>query len=75
MRTTLDIDEDVLQAAREIARQKGITMGQALSELAREALTRHTETEKRNDVPLFPRQPDAKIVTLEIVNELRDETP
>lgn len=73
MRTTLDIDDDVLQAAREIARQKGITMGEALSNLARQALTQRLELETRNEVPLFPRRPDAKIVTLEIVNELRDE--
>ena len=75
MRTTLDIDDDVLQAAREIAQQKGITMGQVLSELARQSLTRRVEAGTRNDVPLFPHQPNAKIITLDIVNELRDETP
>lgn len=75
MRTTLDIDDDILQAAREIARRKGVTMGQVLSDLSRQALTRPVETETRNGVPLFPIKPDAKIVTLEHVNELRDEIP
>jgi hypothetical protein len=75
MRTTLDIDEDVLMAAKEIAKQQGVSMGKALSKLAREALTRRANTTTRNGVPLFPQQPDAEIVTLEIVNQLRDELP
>lgn len=74
MRTTLDIDEDVLRAAREIARRRSLTMGQVLSDLARQALTRPVESETRNGIPLFPKQPDGEIVTLELVNELRDET-
>ena len=39
MRTTLDIDEEVLRAAKEIARRKRSTAGAVLSELARRALT------------------------------------
>src|SRR5262245_2977625 len=39
MRTTLDIDDDVLQAARELARAENKTAGQVLSELARRGLT------------------------------------
>lgn len=50
-------------------------MGKALSELARQALTRQASTATRNGVPLFPTQPDAGVVTLELVNQLRDETP
>ncbi|KPK05327.1 MAG: CopG family transcriptional regulator [Anaerolineae bacterium SG8_19] len=72
MRTTLDIDEDVLLVAKEVAEQQGISKGKALSQLAREALTRQAAIATRNGVPLFPRQPDAEVVTLEIVNELRD---
>ena len=75
MRTTMDIDEDILQAAREIAKQQGISMGKALSNLARRTLTRQTSTEKRNGVPLFPSQVDGEAVTLELVNRLRDEQP
>lgn len=76
MRTTLDIDQDVLLAAKEMAKRQGISMGKVLSKLARQALTRQaTATITRNGVPLFPRQPDAGVVTLELVNRLRDETP
>jgi antitoxin component of RelBE/YafQ-DinJ toxin-antitoxin module len=75
MRTTLDIEEDVLLAAKEIARQKGMTVGQVLSGLARKSLTRKPSVIEKDGLPLFPVQPDAGIVTLELVNQLRDETP
>src|SRR5262245_8617375 len=39
MRTTLDLDDDILQAVKELARAEGKTAGQVLSELARKALT------------------------------------
>jgi hypothetical protein len=38
MRTTLDIDEDVLRAAKELAAARKSTAGKILSELARRAL-------------------------------------
>lgn len=39
MRTTLDIDDDVLEAAKALARQTDRTAGAVLSELARRSLT------------------------------------
>jgi hypothetical protein len=39
MRTTLDIDDDILEAAKELAEAENKTAGQVLSELARKALT------------------------------------
>jgi hypothetical protein len=75
MRTTLDLEEDVLLAAKEIAKQRGNTVGQVLSDLARQALTRRIPVSKRHNLPLFPVQPDAGVVTLEMVNHLRDEMP
>ena len=38
MRTTLDLDDDVLQAAKEIAAAKGLTAGKVVSDLVRKAL-------------------------------------
>ena len=75
MRTTVDLEEDVLLAAKEIAKQRGNTLGQVLSDLARQTLTRRTSLSKKHGLPLFPVKPDAGIVTLEMVNRLRDETP
>lgn len=73
MRTTLDLDEDILMAAKEIARQRGVSIGKVLSELARQAMVRGAPGTTKNGVPLFPVQPDTGVVTLELVNQLRDE--
>ena len=39
MRTTLDIDDDLLVAAKELARREGATAGQVVSRLLRRSLT------------------------------------
>lgn len=39
MRTTLDIDDDILAAARDLAKAEGKTMGEIISDLARRGLT------------------------------------
>ena len=74
MRTTLDLDEDVLQAAKEIAANRGTTAGRVLSDLARKALTPAKRTHERNGVPLLQRRPKgSKRPTMDTVNRLRDE--
>ena len=39
MRTTLDIDEDVLAAAKELAKRQNLPAGQVVSQLLRKVLT------------------------------------
>ena len=39
MRTTLDIEDDVLQAAKELARQQKVSAGKVISQLLRAALS------------------------------------
>lgn len=74
MRTTLDIDEDVLQAAKELASARGTTAGRVLSELARRGLTPEKAAKVRNGVPLLPgRPPGSPRMTMKLVNELRDD--
>ncbi len=74
MRTTLDIDDDVLQAAKEIAANRAATTGRVLSELARKALEPKGAPRVRNGVPLLPRRPKGKPrPTMDLVNRLRDE--
>ncbi len=75
MRTTIDLEEDVLLAAKEIARQRGVTIGKVISDLTRQAMTRSVAVTTRAGIPLFPVQADAGPITLELVNQLRDETP
>ena len=73
MRTTLDIDQDVLEAAKELAARRETTAGRIISELARSALAPRNRSRKRNGVPLLPPRREARLVTPEIVNRLRDE--
>ena len=74
MRTTLTIDDDVLAAAKQFADARGVTLGEAVSQLARATLTerqRHGGT--RNGIVLLPAPPDAQRATLDDVNDLRDD--
>ena len=74
MRTTLDIDDDVLQAAKDLAANRQTTAGKVLSELARRALEPRRRSAERNGVPLLPRRPaGSPKPTMELVNRLREE--
>jgi hypothetical protein len=75
MRTTLDLDDDVLQAVKELGVLQKKTAGQVLSELARRALAPSPQPRDRvrNGVPLLPSRPGAPIMTMADVNRLRDD--
>jgi len=76
MRTTVDIDDDVLQTAKELAEHRRTTAGKVLSELARTALSRERPRSRtRNGVPLVASRPAAaRRPTMKLVNELRDSS-
>ena len=74
MRTTLTIDDDVLAAAKAIARQTDRSIGEVVSDLARSALRPKAAPAMRNGIPLLPVRNSDAIVTPDIVNALRDET-
>lgn len=73
MRTTLDLDGDVLQAAKEIASTRGLSAGQVVSELLRKALQPSKTGRVRNGVPLLIRPSGSPPLTMALVNRLRDE--
>jgi len=77
MRTTLDIDDDVLQAAKERARREGKTAGAVVSELARSALTSGTASSPAGASKSFhgfrPFPKRGGLVTNELIDKLRDE--
>ena len=75
MRTTLDIDDDVLNAAKELALAQRTTAGRVISELVRKALRPAAAAARvRNGVPLLARRPEsAPRPTLHLVNGLRDD--
>ena len=82
MRTTLDIDDDLLSAAKEIARRERSSAGEVVSRLLRRALT---GTGGENPAPVYAARrlapvagfvpfsaPPGVVVTDEQVNRLRD---
>ncbi len=74
MRTTLDIDDELLLTVKQIAQQRKTTAGQVVSSLLRESLQpKSFQPEYRNGVPLLPRRTNGPVVTSELVNRLRDE--
>lgn len=75
MRTTVNIDDDVLRAVKELARMRGDTIGATLSDLARTALRPSTRTPPsiRNGVPVLPPRPGAAIVTPDVVRSFQSE--
>jgi hypothetical protein len=73
MRTTLDIDDDVLQAAKALAEARKKTAGQVISELARQALQPKTSWTLRNGVPVLPRVPGARVMTDADIRRWLDE--
>lgn len=81
MRTTLQLDDDVLAAARVLARQRRTSLGAVISELARQALVAPAPgsssadpgADHRNGLPLLPWKEKGAPVDLELVNNLRDE--
>jgi hypothetical protein len=75
MRTTLTVDDDVLVAAKALAEQQHRTIGEVVSDLARQALTRPVTVSQRNGIPLLPARTPCGAVTLDVVNALRDEAP
>jgi len=75
MRTTLKIADDVLAAAKAIAREQGKTTGEIVTELARSGLRKPVRVGSRNGVPVLKVKNAETRVTLEMVNALRDDAP
>jgi hypothetical protein len=73
----LDIEDDVLQAAKELSRREGGTAGQIISTLARRGLAMpnpaagRKRSNFRGGVPLLPSR--GEVVTLEHVHQLQDK--
>ena len=75
MRTVLDIDDDVLTAAKQLARERKSTAGEVISDLVRKALTTSSTTGEepryRNGFRLLP--PTGQIITSAMVKKWLEE--
>jgi hypothetical protein len=72
VRTTLELDDDLVLVGKRLAEQRRTTLGRVLSDLVRMALTPKDEVRLKNGVPLFKVKAGAKKPSLDLVNRLRD---
>lgn len=79
MCTTINLDDDVLLAARDLARRNGTTIGAVVSELARKGLNGdpHSDAEDAdvNFYGIRPLPKRGRPVTNDLIDQLRDEGP
>jgi len=75
MRTTLEIDDDVMEAVREMARLKNQGIGRTISDLARRGLIPDAAParEMQFGIPVWKHGPGAVAVTSEMVRNLADD--
>lgn len=76
MRTTLDIADDVLAAAKERARRENRTAGEVVSDLLRQALTAPAPKAAREPKAVYGLKPFPRrggVVTNELIDQLRTE--
>ena len=74
MRTTLDIEDDVLEVAKSLAKHRRLSLGRAVSDLIRKSIQPPAKRAcTQNGLRVIARDSGSKPVTLDIVNKLRDE--
>lgn len=75
MRTTIDIEDDLLAFARQEADRNRKSIGAIVSSMMRKGLELPTPSERspRTGILMLPHRPDGGPVTMEMVDRLRDE--
>jgi|ERR1700722_3348708 len=73
MRTTLNLDDDVLEMVRQYSEARSVALGKAASELVRKGFTTPTPTRIVNGLVVFDLPPDSPPITSERVKQLQSE--
>ncbi|HEX3986749.1 MAG TPA: hypothetical protein VHX13_09095 [Acidobacteriaceae bacterium] len=73
MRTTLAIDDDVLEQVKEYAAQRDIPLGKAATDLIRRGISRPAPTHMKNGLRVFSRSANSPLITAELVHRLDSE--
>ena len=74
MRTTLNIDDEILEAAKSIARESNLSVGAVLSDLARRGLRPDTANLRRREgFPVFDVSRDGTVLTLDRVKRYEEK--
>ena len=75
MRTTLAITDDALELARKLARQKRVTLGEAVSELVRRGARLPVPTTERQGLTVVRLPKGSSRVTAAAIEDLLEELP
>lgn len=75
MRTTVSIDDDLLAAAKSLARAQSVTVGRVLSDLVRRGLCAdaHVDVRMETGFPVFRVSPGARPITVDDVRRAEDD--
>ena len=73
MRTTVNLDDDVHKLACAVAELRSISLGKAISDLARKGARAEMPTRKVRGLVVFDLPPDSPVVTMETVKRLESE--
>jgi hypothetical protein len=74
-RTTLQLENDAMKVAKMHAARHRLTLGQAVSELVRQAADRPLVTEDRSGLRVLRLNRRSPKVTSELVDRLREDLP
>jgi hypothetical protein len=73
MRTTLDIDDDLITALRPVAAAQHRSLGRVVSDLIRSSMRSRSTSAERNGFPLFEVPTDAPLFGSDAVAQALDE--
>ena len=74
MRTTVNLDEEVLRAVKSLARDRRQSLGEVISSLVREALRPPERVSYEADFPVFHVREGAPPITPEMVESALEES-
>ncbi len=73
MRTTLNLEDEVLRAVRSLARERGESLGDVVSSLLRRALRPEPELRYEHEIPVFAVRENAPPITPEMVESALED--
>ncbi len=73
MRTTLSLDDDVLQEIRTYAKNRDISVGRAVSDLVRRGLPAHLRTHMVNGFHVVELPSDSPVISSEDVRRFQEK--
>lgn len=73
MRTTVAIDDEVLEQVKEFASARDIPLGRAVTEILRRGISQPAPTHVRNGLQVFSRSADLPLITPELIHKIESE--